>query len=272
MDDELKQLERIYQILIDFFVNYSFQLLGAVLIIILGIWIGQKVSGLVLRLCEKKSLDITLSHFLASTAKLLVIFMMLIIALGKIGISIGPFIAALGAISLGAGLALQSPLSNYGAGLNLIITRPFLVGDTIMVQGVAGVVREIKLAYTILSNEDGVKITIPNRHIIGEVIHNSQSNTLIELEVGISYCSDPEQAITLIRRALQPLEPDCITSTAQIGIDAFGDSNIVLAVRLWAATEQHFQIRYQANGLIYQALKEAGIEIAYPQREVKVLS
>ncbi len=271
MDDELKQLERIYQILIDFFVNYSFQLMGAVLIIILGIWIGSRVSGLVLRLCEKKSLDITLSHFLASTVKLLVIFMMLIIALGKIGINIGPFIAALGAVSLGAGLALQSPLSNYGAGLNLIITRPFVVGDTIMVQGVAGVVREIKLAYTVLSNEDGVKITIPNKHIIGEVIHNSQSNTLIELEVGISYHSDPEQAITVIRQALDQLEPDCTMSTSQIGIDAFGDSNITLAIRLWAETEKHFQIRYRANSLIYQALKEAGIEIAYPQREVKIL-
>lgn len=271
MDAELQQLERIYHLLTDFFVNYSFQLVGAFLIIILGVWLGQKASTLTLTLCEKKSLDITLSQFLASVAKLLVIFMMTIIALGKIGISIGPFIAALGAISLGAGLALQSPLSNYGAGLNLVITRPFLVGDTITVQNVTGIVRDIKLACTVLTNEDGVQITIPNRHIIGEVIHNSRSNSLIELEVGISYDSDPEQAIQLIRQAL---DQQCLTSEdtgALIGIDSFGDSNIVLAIRLWAATEKHFQIRYEVNSLIYGALKKAGIQIAYPQREIRML-
>ena len=270
MDDELQQLQRIYQILIDFFVNYSFQLLGALLIIVIGIWLGQRAAALTLALCEKKSLDITLSQFLSSVAKMLVIFIMVIIALGKIGISIGPFIAALGAVSLGAGLALQSPLSNYGAGLNLIITRPFVVGDTIRVQNVAGIVREIKLACTILTDEDGVEITIPNRHIIGEVIHNSHNNSLIELDVGISYQSDPDQAISLMQHALENIAADKKSPLA-IGINSFGNSNIVLAIRLWAATEKHFQIRYQANSLIYKTLKDANIKIDYPQHEVKML-
>lgn len=271
MEKELEQLNAIYQAITEFFINYSFQLVGALIILVLGIWLGNRLGNLILRLCERSNLDITLSKFLANVAKFLFIAVMAIIALGKIGVSIGPFVAALGAVSLGAGLALQSPLSNYGAGLNLVLTRPFIVGDTISVQGVTGIVEEICLAYTLLTDEDGVKILIPNKHIIGEVIHNSQGNTLIELEVGISYHSDPNEAIERISQAIEQAKLTGNDMPAQIGIDSFGDSNINIAVRLWAPTDRHFHIRYRANTLVYQALKDANIEIAFPQREVRML-
>jgi small conductance mechanosensitive channel len=272
MDEEIQQITAIYDMVVEFFVTYSFQLLGAVLIIIIGFWLGGRVASLILRICQRHSMDVTLSSFFASTAKILVIAIMSIIAMGKIGISIGPFVAALGAVSLGAGLALQSPLSNYGAGLNLILTRPFVVGNTISVQNVTGIVEEIRLAFTRLTNEDGVEITIPNKHIIGEVIHNSRADTLIELEVGVSYNADPEHAVTVIKQALAALHVDSERSNPEVGIDSFGDSNITLAARLWAPTSSHFQIRYKANSAIYAALKQAQIEIAYPQREVRMLS
>jgi small conductance mechanosensitive channel len=238
----------------------------------IGFWLGNRLAALILRLCERSNLDITLSKFLASVAKFLFVAVMIIIALGKIGISIGPFVAALGAISLGAGLAIQSPLSNYGAGLNLVITRPFVVGDTISVQGVTGIVEEIRLAYTLLTDEDGVQILIPNKHIIGEVIHNSQGNTLIELEIGVSYHADPVQAASLIKETITKAGLTSENMAVQVGIDTFGDSNINIAVRLWAPTDKHFQIRFRANSAIYQALKEANIEIAFPQREVRMLN
>ncbi len=272
MDEEIRQITAIYDMVVEFFVNYSFQLLGALLIIIIGFWIGGRAAALVRRASERHNLDITLASFFANTTRIIVIAIMVIIALGKIGISIGPFVAALGAVSLGAGLALQSPLSNYGAGLNLIMTRPFIIGDTITVQNVTGIVKDIRLAYTVLTNEDDVNITIPNKHIIGEVIHNSQGNTLIELEVGISYHADPEQAISTVKQALSTLDIINEHNTAVVGIDNFADSNITLAVRLWAPTEKHYQIRFQANGLIFSALKSANIDIAFPQREVRLLS
>ena len=271
MEQELQQLNAIYQTVVEFFVNYSFQLLGALIILVIGFWVGNRLGALVLRLCERSQLDLTLSKFLANLVKFLVIAMMAIIALGKIGISIAPFVAALGAASLGAGLALQSPLSNYGAGLNLVVTRPFVVGDTISVQGVTGIVEEIRLAYTLLTDEDGVTITIPNKHIIGEVIHNSHGNTLIELEVGVSYQADPVRASEIVRQAIAHSGVASDAMPAQIGIDSFGDSNINIAVRLWAPTDKHYQLRYQANAAIYQALQAANIEIAYPQREVRLL-
>lgn len=272
MDEELRQITAIYDMVVEFFVNYSFQLMGALLIIIIGFWLGGKVAALIRRMAERNNMDVTLAGFFASTAKITVIAVMTIIALGKVGISIGPFVAALGAVSLGAGLALQSPLSNYGAGLNLIMTRPFVVGDTISVQNVTGIVKEIRLAYTLLTNEDDVEITIPNRHIIGEVIHNSHGNTLIELEVGISYHADAGEAINTIQQALNSLDIVSADNPPEVGIENFGDSNITLAIRLWAPTEKHFQLRYKANGLIYNSLKAAKIDIAFPQREIKILS
>ena len=108
MDEEIRQITAIYDIAVEFFVNYSFQLLGAMLVLLIGFWLGSKVAGLITRVCERRSMDPTLSAFFASTAKILVVAIMAIIALGKIGISIGPFVAALGAISLGAGLAYRA--------------------------------------------------------------------------------------------------------------------------------------------------------------------
>lgn len=272
IDKEIEQLEAIYDLVAEYLVTYSFQLLGALIIVIIGIWLGGRIAAVIEHSCAKRKLDITLSRFFASTAKLLVITIVVIIALGKIGVSIGPFVAALGAVSLGIGLALQSPLANYGAGLNLILTRPFVVGDTISVKGVTGIVREIRLAYTILGNEDDVQITIPNRHIIGEIIHNSNADTLIELEVGVSYNADPVVASKLIAKALAADQLLGSRDAPIVGIDQFADSNIVLAIRLWAPSEKHYQIRYQANELVYTTLKAANIEIAYPQREVRLLS
>ena len=147
-----------------------------------------------------------------------------------------------------------------------------MVGDTISVTGVTGIVKEVRLAYTLLSNEDEVEITIPNRHIIGEIIHNSHGDTLIELNVGISYHADPQQAIDIIKQSLEKLGINSGRSTPEIGIEDFADSNINIAVRLWAPTIEHHKIRYQANGCIYTALKNAHIEIAFPQREVRLLS
>lgn len=273
MDDEIRQLTAIYNTVVEFFVNYSFQLLGALIIVTIGIWLGGKAGNLIQRLCQRHDMDVTLTSFFASATKILVITIMTVIALGKVGISIAPFVAALGAASLGVGLALQSPLSNYGAGLSIIMTRPFVVGDTVTIQGVTGIVREVKLACTVLADEDDVEITIPNKHIIGEVIHNSHGETLIELEVGVSYHADPLEAIRLIQSALSTLEINSSRSASpEVGIDSFGDSNINIAVRLWAPTSEHYRTRYLANGEIYRTLKAAGVEIAFPQREVRMLS
>lgn len=272
MENELQQAEAIYKLVTEFFVNYSFQILGAIIILLLGILVARKVSLFVLRLCERKELDITLSRFIASTTKIAIIAMVAIIALGKVGISVTPFIAAIGALSLGAGLAMQGLLSNYGAGLNIILARPFVVGDTIRVQNVIGQVKEVHLAYTILNDEDGVAITIPNKHIIGEIISNSHSETLAEETVGISYDSDYKKAISIITEALESVENMSKSRRPQVGIEDFADSSVNIGIRFWAPTAHYFETRYRANAAIYDALQASNITIPFPQREVRILS
>ena len=271
MEDEIQQMTAIYEMIVTYLVNYSFQIIGAVIVLLIGILIARKVSNFVLRLCEKKQLDITLSRFAANTVKILIIVMVAVIALGQLGISVTPMVAAIGALGLGAGLAVQGLLSNYGAGLNIILARPFVLGDTIEVNGVKGVVREIHLAYTLLADEDDVQILVPNRHIVGEIIHNSQADSLVELTVGIAYHCQPEQAIKVIRKALNSVPGISQARQPQIGIHQFGDSSIDIGIRLWALTERLYECRYSANLAIHQALSEAGIAIPFPQREVHLV-
>ncbi|OIO71922.1 MAG: mechanosensitive ion channel protein MscS [Zetaproteobacteria bacterium CG_4_9_14_3_um_filter_49_83] len=271
MEQELQQAQEAYKLITEFFVTYSFQILGALIILAIGIIVAKKVSQLVLNICTNKGLDITLSRFISSTAKIIIIVMVAIIALGKIGISVTPFVAAIGALSLGAGLAMQGLLSNYGAGLNIILARPFVVGDTIRVQNVIGQVKEVHLAYTLLSDEDDVEITIPNKHIVGEIISNSHSDTLAEESVGISYDNDPEEAISVIMKALNGVENMSSERKPQVGIEDFGDSGIVIGIRFWAPTDSYFETRYRANAAIFKALKAANITIPYPQREIRML-
>jgi len=271
MEQELEQVARIYNMVVEYLVTQSFQVLGAIVVLGIGIIIGRKVGNLIFNICQKRKMDITLSRFFGSCVRIMIIAAAVIVALPRVGIEITPFVAALGAIGLGAGLAMQGLLSNYGAGLSIIITRPFVVGDTIKVQGVAGIVKEVHLAHTVLSNEDNEKITIPNKHIVGEIIHNSQSDSIIELSVGIAYESDPGQAIDVIQGALSSLEGVSQERQPQIGIDQFGDSSIDIAIRIWAKTEQIYDTRFRCNAAVHDVLKQNHIAIPFPQREVRML-
>ena len=268
MEEELQQAQEVYNLIVNYLVTYSFQILAAIIIMILGNYVAKKVSDFLERFMVSKGLDVTLSHFTASFIKIIIIAFAAIIALGKLGISVTPFVAAIGALSLGAGLALQGLLSNYGAGVSIIVARPFVVGDTISVQGVTGVVKEVKLAYTVLSNEDEVNITIPNKHIVGEIIHNSRANSIVETTVGIAYDSDTDKAIDVIRQAIISKPGVVSEKPPQVGIDGFGDSSIDIGMRYWAPTESLFETKYKANQAIFKALADHNIDIPFPQRHV----
>lgn len=268
---EIEQVSELYQTIITFFTDYSFQLIGALLIFLLGYYIAGKVSAGVLRLCEKQKLDITLSRFLASTTKMIVVVMITIIALSKLGISVTPFVAAIGAISLGAGLALQGLLANYAAGFNIILIRPFVVGDTIQVQGVIGVVKEVQLAFTIIQDENKGIVTIPNKHIVGEVLHNSKEDSLLQLSVGISYQDNPIEVTQLIESTLTKLDIYTDEVRMQVGIDDFADSAIIIGIRLWIPTTNVYTAKYTVNKAIYLAFEQEKITIPYPQQDIHLI-
>ena len=272
MPEEIKTVQKLINMVIDFFVNYSFQVVGAILVLIIGVLVARAVSSFFLKLFEKKEIDITLSKFTASLVKGIILGFAFIVAIGKFGITIAPFVAALAAMAFGASFAIQGPLANYGAGLVIILTRPFVVGNTIKVSDVSGIVEEVKLGATILTDEDGVKITIPNKHIVGEIIHNSEEKKIVEEIVGISYDSDPEKAIQIIKEALEPFEEISKEPPPQIGIQEFGDSSINIGLRYWIPTNTYFKILYQVNLSVYQHLKAKNIKIPFPQRDVHIVS
>lgn len=268
MEQGLSAIQTLINKIIEFFVNYSFQVVGAIIILIAGFMIGKWASHLIQNICNKKNIDITLTGFLCAIVRMIIIVFAVIIALGKFGITIAPFIAALGAIAFGATYALQGPLSNYGAGLSIILGRPFIVGNTISVCGIHGEVSEVKLACTILTDEDGVSITIPNKQIVGEILHNSQQNRIAEGIVGISYSNKPEIAIKTILDVLEQ-EPEITQNPKpQVGIDHFGDSSINISYRYWIPTKKYFQLKFKLNLEIFNALSEKEIQIPFPQREI----
>ena len=271
MEKELQSLQKFYDIVIEFLIHYGFQLVGAFIIILIGWFASRAVYRFLMKLFLSQHLDETLSKFIANIARLLVLGAMAVVALGKIGISIAPFVAAIGAISLTAGLALQGSVSNYAAGILLIISRPFKVGDTVSIANVYGVVEEIKLAYTTLRNEDEELITVPNKHMIGDILINSFAYRVVESSVGIAYDGTPQKAIEVIKKVLHDFEELSREHKAVVGIAKFGDSSIEIGLRYWVPTKSYFKTQYEVNLAIYQALHVNNITIPFPQREVKII-
>ncbi len=271
IDEHLEQLTALYTVLIEFVVNYSFHILGAIIVLAIGMWAANRSSRKIESLLLSRQFDVTLSRFIANAIRIVIVAMVAVIVLNKLGVYITPMVAAIGALSLGAGLAVQGLLSNYSAGLNIIITRPYVVGDTISLLGVTGIVKEVHLVHTILTNEDEELITIPNKHVIGEIIHNSKENRVVELEIGIAYASDVERACEVITQALKQVSGND-SREAQVGVDHFADSAIALGIRFWAPTDCYFQQKYKTNLAIFKALKDHQIDIPFPQREVTLLN
>ena len=271
MEQELENVNKFYNIVVEFFVNYSFQIIGALIIITIGVIASRYVQKFVLKLLTKHNVDETLSGFIASFIRILVVVMMSILALGKLGISIAPFIAALGAISLTAGLALQGSVANFASGIVLILTKPFKIGDTITVHDVYGEVEDIKLSYTILVNEDGEQITIPNKYMIGDVLVNSFSYRIVEGSVGVAYDSDVEKAISTIKDIVTAQDGVDNENEPIVGVEKFNDSSIDIGYRYWVPTKSFFKIQYDVNLKILGALNSADITIPFPQREIRIL-
>lgn len=271
MEGEIEQLQDVYRLITEFIVNYSFQILGALIVLIIGLLIARRIGMFCEGLLIRHKVDVTLSRFAAATIRIVLVVLVAIIVLGKLGISVTPFVAAVGALSLGAGLALQGMLSNYSAGIAIIVTRPFVVGDTITVQGVTGIVYEVKLGYTILINEDGVQITIPNKHIVGEIIHNSFTDSIVETTITVGYSTDPHYAVSLIKQVVCGIEGVSDKRAPLVGIQDFGTYGIIIGIRYWALTEILFQTRYKANAAIHKALLANDIVLPYPQQQVHVV-
>jgi small conductance mechanosensitive channel len=259
---QVETVSKWVDVVMQFAVTYGFQILGALVFLLIGLkiagWGGRRVTGML----EIKAIDQTLAKFIGNIVKVIAVVFLVIITLGNFGISIAPLIALAGASAFGATVAIQGPLSNYGAGLSIILGRTFAVGDTITVNNkTSGVVEEIKLAATLLRGEDGELITIPNKEVVGRVIVNSNERRVVQTRVSIGAEQDTDKALAAIRAAVAALPELDGAPPPQIGVHDFTYGGIVLGVRFWVKSQSYFQARYAVNGAVLAALKGAGIRM-----------
>jgi small conductance mechanosensitive channel len=261
MEQQLATVQKFIDTLMQFAVNYGFQALGALFFLFVGLkianWAGRKTQGFAV----SKRVDAALAKFLGNVLRIVLLVFVAIITLGNFGISIAPLIALAGASAFGATMAIQGPLSNYGAGLSIILSRPFAVGDTINVKGVSGVVEDITLAATVLIGEDGEKITVPNKEIVGQVIVNSRANRIVELVLAIDQSADLARAIDAVTRALAGVAGIQGEPAPQVGAHDFLPGGVALGVRFWVPSARYFATRFAANAAILAALKGSGITL-----------
>lgn len=261
MDEPIETVSKWADVIINFLVAYGFQIVGALLVLVIGLkiagWTGSKTTKLI----TKRNIDVTLARFAGNLTKIVIVALVIVVTLGNFGITIAPLIAIAGASAFGATVAIQGPLSNYGAGLSIVLSRPFAVGDTITIRDVSGVVEEVKLAATTLIGEDGEKITIPNKEIVGRVIVNSSKKRIVEEKIAIAEDVDAVAAVELVRKAIDGIAEVAAVAPPQVGIHEFTYGGVVIGIRFWVPSRTYFQLRYRVNEAVLTALKGAGVKL-----------
>jgi small conductance mechanosensitive channel len=261
IEKNIEALQRLIETLVEFSVAYGFQLLGALVFFFIGLkgaaWTGRKVASI----AGAKDVDPALARLIGNIVKLIVVAMLVVITLGNFGISIAPLIALAGAGAFGATLAIQGPLSNFGAGFAILLGRTYSVGDTITIGKVSGVVADVKLAATVLTGEDGEKITIPNKEIVGQVVVNSDDKRIVESRIAIADSEDIDQVIGLLQSVLEGNATVDTTQTPQIGVHDFTLGGVIIGLRFWVPTSHYFQTRYALNTAFLKALKAADVPL-----------
>ncbi|MDP2653304.1 MAG: mechanosensitive ion channel [Candidatus Omnitrophota bacterium] len=268
--EQIDTAKNLVGLIMEFVVKYSFQVLGGLIVLVAGWMVSRYIANLFGKFLEKKNIDITIAKFLVSGVQFLILSFAVIVALGNFGIQIAPLIAGVSVAGFGLSFAMQGPLSNYAAGATLIFTKPFKVGEIIEVAGVVGEVTDIKLPRTELKTVDGQMIVVPNKHIIGEVIHNYSTAKLLELKVGVSYKADIQKAIDLIGGIIRADARIVNSSKARAGISEFGDSSVNLSARVWCKQDDYWDVLFDTNKGIFDALQKNGVEIPFPQRDVHI--
>jgi small conductance mechanosensitive channel len=253
--------------------TWGLSVLGALAVLVLGRWIAGMVRRALTRALERAQTDASLIPFFASLAYYTVLAVVLIAVLGLFGIETTSLIAVLGAAGLAVGLALQGTLSNFAAGVMLLLFRPFRAGDYVEVAGSAGSVAEISIFTTILNTPDNVRIIVPNATIWGETIKNYSANDTRrnDLVVGISYADDIGRAIEVIRGVLAA-EPRVLADPEPVvAVSELGDSSVNLVVRPWCSGGDYWPLRFDLQRSLKEKLEAAGLSIPFPQHDVHLI-
>jgi small conductance mechanosensitive channel len=271
MDQHLQTLDKVKSTAIDMAMQFGPKLLVAILIIAAGVYAGGWVAKGMLRGLRRFELEPPVRDLLVRIVRILVVGLFAIMALQNLGVQLLPLIAGLGVAGAGVALATQGVLSNLVAGLTIIFTKPFRVGEYIALLGVEGNVQTISLFNITLGHPDQSRVVIPNRKIIGEILHNYGKIRQVDLLVGVTYDTDLNRALAEIKDVLLA-DPHVLKEPAPvIAVAVLADSSIDIAIKPWTSVPD-FPL---AAGEIYKAIverfRERGIDMPFPQLEVRLL-
>ena len=194
-----------------------------------------------------------------------------LMALQNLGVELLPLLAGLGVVGAGVALATQGVLSNLVAGLSIIFTKPFRVGEYIAIAGVEGLVESVTLFNTTLGHVDLSRVVVPNRKVVGEILHNYGRIRQVEVNVGVAYDTDVKAVVDLIRAVLVAnprvlREPQPVVQPMQLG-----DSAVSIAVKPWVAVQDQVAATGEVYAALLAELRARGIVIPPPQREVRLI-
>ena len=254
-----------------FLTEYGFQIIGALIILTIGAIIARWLGNAADQFLTKKQIEPPIRMLAVRVLKLLVFGLALVLALEKCGVPIAPMIAGIGVAGVGIGLAMQHVLSNLVAGLTIIFTKPFRVGEYIDVVEVSGQVTSVQLFTTTLLHTDHSRVIIPNRKLVGEILHNYGTIRQLDLSVGVGYGADVNQALALVRDILARNARVKKEPAAVVGVATLGDFSVNLTIKPWVSVDDFVVAGTEINQAILEQFRVKGIEIPFPQREVRLL-
>jgi small conductance mechanosensitive channel len=256
---------------VEYVITHSGALIAALVVAVIGFIAARWVGKLTDRWLSNKAMEPPMRKLVVRILRLLVFALALVVALETAGVNMTALIAGIGVAGIGIGLALQGVLGNLVAGLTIIFTKPFRFGEYIEIAGVQGQVTSIELFSTTLLHADHSQVIIPNRKIVGEILHNYGHIRQLNLSVGVAYNTNISGALVIVRGVLTRNSRVLKEPASVVGVTMLADSSIHIAVKPWTAVADYDP----AQAEIYQAIVEQfhanKIEIPFPQREVRML-
>ncbi|MBV1892111.1 MAG: mechanosensitive ion channel [Gammaproteobacteria bacterium] len=249
---------------------YGVKLIVALLIFVVGKWLAKKLSRVVERLMTSREVDAALVNFTSSLVYYALLIFVVIAALGQVGIQTASFVAIVGAAGLAIGLAMQGSLSNFAAGVLIIIFKPFKIGDFVEMAGVAGVIENIMIFTTEMKTGDNKKVIVPNSSVLGGVITNYSANDTrrIDLVMGIGYNDDIDKAKRVLEEIINADERILKDPAPLIAVSELADSSVNFVVRPWVKSGDYWAVYFALHETVKKRFDQEGISIPYPQQDV----
>ena len=252
--------------------EYGINAVMALGLLFVGWIVAGWVSRFVRKGCDKAKIDVTLGKFFAKATRWLLLLMVVLACLEVFGVETTSFAAVLAAAGFAVGLSLQGTLSNFAAGVMLLIFRPFKVGDVVSVAGQTGKVDEIELFTTTLDTPDNRRLILPNGAVFGAVIENVtyHEKRRVDVAVGVDYSADIDKTRSVLMEAAKGVSGRLQDEEPVVILADLGASSVDWSVRVWSKTSDFFPVKEALTEAVKKGLDNAGIGIPFPQMDVHV--